>query len=49
MLAFKFYERAAVQGVAAAQCNLGAMYHRGQGVPQDDAAAVEWYRKVVSR
>ena len=31
-------------GNAAAQFNLGVMYHDGQGVPQDYAEAVKWYR-----
>ena len=34
----------AEKGVAWAQNNLGAMYYKGQGVPQDYAEAVKWYR-----
>ncbi len=34
----------AEQGLAVAQFALGAMYAEGQGVPQDYAAAVKWYR-----
>ena len=33
----------AEQGVAAAQNNLGAMYDKGEGVPQDYSTAVRWY------
>jgi TPR repeat protein len=32
------------QGNARAQFNLGVMYERGQGVPQFDTEAVQWYR-----
>lgn len=39
----------AEQGSAAAQNNLGLMYDTGQGVPRDDATAVEWYRKAAER
>ncbi len=34
-LAVKWYRKAAAQGVVEAQHNLGVMYDRGQGVPQD--------------
>ena len=34
---------AAEQGDAEAQFKLGEMYREGQGVPQDDEAAVKWY------
>ena len=37
------------QGVAEAQCNLGVMYSKGQGVPQDDDEAVKWYRKAAEQ
>jgi hypothetical protein len=38
---------AAEQGKAAAQSNLGLMYAKGQGVPQDYAEAVRWFRKAA--
>ena len=38
--------QAAEQGNAAAQFNLGVMYENGQGVRQDYAQAVQWYRKA---
>ena len=31
------------QGNASAQNNLGQMYRKGDGVPQDDKTAVKWY------
>ena len=34
-------------GDARAQFNLGHAYRNGQGVPQDDAEAVLWYRKAA--
>ncbi len=34
---------AAEQGHADAQYNLGNMYRKGEGVPQDDKTAVKWY------
>ena len=36
--------RLAEQGDADAQYNLGVMYANGEGVPQDAAEAVRWYR-----
>ena len=36
--------QAADQGDAEAQYNRGLMYANGQGVPEDDAEAVRWYR-----
>jgi uncharacterized protein len=39
----------AEQGNADAQHSLGVMYNDGQGVPQDYAAAVSWYRKAAER
>ncbi len=35
--------RAAKQGDADAQNNLGAMYDAGDGIPENDAEAVKWY------
>ncbi len=37
------------QGDAIAQYNLGSMYGRGQGVPQDYAETVKWYRKAAEQ
>ena len=44
-----WYRKAADQGYARAQYNLGSMYHKGQGVAQDYAAAVRWYRKAAEQ
>ena len=39
----------AEQGDASAQFSLGNAYNNGQGVPQDDAPAVSWYRKAAEQ
>ena len=39
----KLYRKAAEQGDAAAQNNLGFMYINGEGVPQDYQEALKWY------
>src|SRR5690348_14433626 len=36
-------------GDARAQYNLGVMYHFGLGVPRDDSAAMNWYRKSAAQ
>ncbi len=35
----------AEQGNVRAQSILGAIYHQGEGVPQDDAEAMNWVRR----
>ena len=47
--AVKWYRKAAEQGHASAQCNLGYCYDIGQGVPQDYSEAVKWYRKAAEQ
>ena len=47
--ALKQLQPLADQGVAAAQFNLGYMYAKGQGMTQDDAEAVAWYRKAADQ
>ena len=47
--AAEWYRKAAEQGYAYAQFNLGVCYKRGQGVAQDYAAAVKWYRKAADQ
>ena len=42
--AFDWYQRAAVNGHAAAQCNLAVMYTMGRGTSKNESAAIEWYR-----
>jgi hypothetical protein len=39
--------KGAEQGKATDQYWLGRMYQNGNGVPQDDAEAVKWYRKAA--
>ena len=39
----------AERGDAEAQYNLGAMYFHGQGVPQDYAEMVKWYRLAAEQ
>ena len=47
--AVKWYRLAAEQGYHEAQTNLGAMYHLGQGVPQDHAEALKWFRPLAEQ
>jgi len=47
--ALRLFRPRADQGLADAQNNLGAMYAKGQGVPQDYAEAVKWYRKAADQ
>ena len=46
--AVKWYRKAAEQGLARAQNNLGVCYGNGQGVSQSYTEAVKWYRKAVA-
>ncbi len=39
----------AEQCLAEAQYNLGVMYYNSQGVPQDHATAMRWYRKAAGQ
>jgi hypothetical protein len=47
--AIKWYRKAAEQGYANAQYELGWMYDSGNGVPMDSAEAVNWYRKAAEQ
>ncbi|WP_236848211.1 SEL1-like repeat protein [Chlorobaculum limnaeum] len=42
-------QRAARQGDAIAQNKLGLLYHTGQGVKQDYAEALRWYRQAAGQ
>ena len=44
-----WYRKAADQGYARAQNNLGSMYYEGNGVKQDYEEAVKWYRKAAEQ
>jgi TPR repeat protein len=46
--AVKWYRKAAEQGHAIAQVNLGVMYGRGNGVLQDNIYAHMWFNIAVS-
>ena len=39
----------AAQGNAMAQVSLGALYHNGQGMPQDYGKARQWYEKAAEQ
>ncbi|MBE4724310.1 sel1 repeat family protein, partial [Acinetobacter baumannii] len=47
--AAEWYSKAADQGLAEAQYNLGGMYDKGQGVAQSYAKAAEWYSKAADQ
>lgn len=47
--AVRWYRKAADQGNAVAQNNLGVKYERGWGVSRDYGAAVRWYRKAADQ
>ena len=47
--AVKWYRKAAEQGFAAAQYNLGVCYYSGEGVAKDAAEAVKWFRKAAEQ
>lgn len=47
--AHQLWKPLAVAGDANAQFNLGAMYHKGQGVPQSDDQAAWWYRVAAEQ
>jgi TPR repeat protein len=44
-----WFRKAADQGNASAQYNLGMLYLQGQGVLQDYAQAVVWFRKAADQ
>ena len=47
--AFTLVEKLAEQGDAKAQYNLGLMYDKGDGAPQDYKAAIKWYTKSAEQ
>jgi TPR repeat protein len=46
--AILWYRKAADQGVADAQYNLGVVYESGRGVPQDYAQAHMWFNLAAA-
>ena len=47
--AISWYTRAAEQGDADAQNNLGAMYDAGEGVEENNGEAVKWYTLAANQ
>ena len=47
--AVKWFHKAAEQGNATAQYNLGRMYQNGEGVTRDFAEARRWYQKAAAQ
>jgi len=47
--ALKWYRKAADEGEAGAQSEIGVMYNDGQGVTQDHAEALKWFRKAAEQ
>ena len=47
--ALKWYRKAAEQGHASAQYNLGYMYEYGIGVAKDLHEARKWYQKAAAQ
>lgn len=43
------FRRAAEKGHAGAMHSLAQMYHKGQGVPQDDAQALQWNLRAAAK
>ena len=44
-----WFRKAAEQGYAPAQSNLGTLYRDGRGVAQHDTDAVIWFRKAADQ
>ncbi|WP_444216008.1 tetratricopeptide repeat protein [Dialister hominis] len=45
----EWFLKAAKQGLASAQYDLGLMYEFGRGVEQSDEKAREWYQKAADQ
>lgn len=45
--AIQWWEQAAQEGNADAQNQLGLIYHRGEGVTQDDETAADWFEAAA--
>src|SRR6266542_509917 len=44
-----FFRLAAEQGLAEAECELGACLNQGKGIPQNQVEAVIWFRKAAEQ
>ncbi len=47
--AIKWFRKAASQGHAQSQFNLGFLYHTGHGVAQNNKEAIKWFRKAANQ
>ena len=47
--AYKWYKKAAEQGYAIAQFNVGVLYEKGEGVSQDYSEAYKWFNKAAAQ
>jgi hypothetical protein len=47
--AMQWYQKAAAQGDATADYDIGILYDKGFGVPQDRGQAMEWFQKAAAR
>ena len=45
--AAQWFKKAAIQGHPLAQADLGLMYSKGKGVPQNDELAAQWLKKAA--
>ncbi len=45
----RYVQMAAEKGYAPAQCELGAMYEKGRGVPQDWDKSFHWYLQAANQ
>jgi len=48
-VAYECFQKAAKQGYAPAQFNLGFCYEKGQGVPRNFTKAIEYYQKAAEQ
>ena len=47
--AVEWWQKAAEQGLAEAQFNLGNCYYWGEGVAKDNEKALKWYQKAAAQ
>jgi TPR repeat protein len=48
-MATYWFQKAADQGYAEAQCRLGSCYDQGKGVPQNKEKAKYWYKRAAEQ
>ncbi|WP_455210973.1 tetratricopeptide repeat protein, partial [Kaarinaea lacus] len=49
VVAAQWYKKAATEGDADAQYELGDMYKQGTGVEQNNSLAIKWFRKAANQ